>query len=94
MSPGVNPRVQAGGVHQANLTCRSLAEGRIAEVAAQNVAAAAEGGRATEALREEAASDLAVHRRACGMVVRYNKYLVNDYATEFEANIRQWADTL
>jgi len=46
------------------------------------------------AARAEAVSDSAVHTKACGMVARYNKYLVNDYSAEFDANLRTWASGL
>ena len=80
--------------HQANLTCHSCAEGKVAEAAARQTGEAAAGGAVAEAVQAEAASESAAHKRACGMIVRYNKYLVNDYAAEFEANLRAWAADL
>ena len=74
--------------HQANLTCQSCAEGKVAEAAARQTGEAAAGGAVAEAAQAEAASESAAHKRACGMIVRYNKYLVNDYAAEFDANLR------
>jgi len=80
--------------HQANRTTGSVAEGKIAQVAAGNTAAAASGGDATRTTREVAAGDNATHAKACGMVTRYNKFLVNDYYSHFKANLVQWAKGL
>ena len=80
--------------HQANRTIASFAEGRIGRIAAEHTAAAASGPASAVEAREEAAKDTAAHARACGMIVRWNKFLVNDYSSEFGKNIRVWAEGL
>ena len=80
--------------HSTNLTVASVARGRIAQSALENEAVAAGGGQSAADARDRAQSESAVHRQACGMIVRYNKYLVNDYYSEFRANLRGWAGAL
>ena len=80
--------------HSTNLTVASVARGRIAQSALANAAVGAGGGQSAADARDRAQSESAVHRQACGMIVRYNKYLVNDYYSEFRANLRGWAGAL
>ena len=80
--------------HSTNLTVASVARGKIAQSALENEAVAAGGGQSAADALDRAQSESVAHRQACGMIVRYNKYLVNDYYSEFRANLRGWAGAL
>ena len=57
--------------HSTNLTVASVARGRIAQSALANAAVGAGGGQSAADARDRAQSESAVHRQACGMIVRY-----------------------
>ena len=73
------------GNHQVNLAMASAVSGRAALAGAENSLplAANPFGLRPQANRAEAA-----HRSVCGAIVRFAKYLVSDYYTDFCANLQ------
>ena len=71
--------------HQANLALASAVQGKIANTVFRSVVT----------MQENAGEKpKGPHRQVCGVAVRMAKYLINDYYSEFLANVRDWGSRL